>query len=176
MASAEPPSFALEPGKDGRPVRLTWSREALEPAEVPGAKEVPSPWSVEGEVDWEEAQELRLVSAVFEDGRELAVAAIRPRGAAGHDSESLGSHLVEKDEPIAVGEVLLSTEYDAGGLPRRLGLELWVDPEGPPLRVAADREGEVEVSGQGIRRETTRMGFRVAGTVGSGLYEVLRPA
>ena len=83
MASAEPPSFALEPGKHGRSVRLTWSREALEPAGVPGAEETPSPWSV---------------------------------------------------------------------------------------------EGEVEVSGEGIRRETTRMGFRIAGTLGSGLYEVLRPA
>ena len=176
MASAEPPSFALEPGKDGRSVRLTWSREALEPAGVPGAEETPSPWSVEGEVDWDEAKELRLVSAVFEDGRELAVAAIRLRGATGHDSESLGAHLVENDEPVAVREVLLSTEYDAGGLPRRLGLELWVDPEGTPRRVAADREGEVEVSGEGIRRETTRMGFRIAGTLGSGLYEVLRPA
>jgi hypothetical protein len=175
MASAEPPSFALEPGKDGRPVLLTWRREALEPAAA-GAEEIPSPWSVEGEVDWDEAQELRLVSAVFEDGRELAVAAIRPRGAAGHDTESLGSHLVDKDEPVEVREVLLSTEYDAGGLARRLGLELWVDPEGPPLRVAADREGDVEVSGEGIRRETAHMGFRVAGTTGNGLYEVLRPA
>ena len=51
-----------------------------------------------------------------------------------------------------------------------------MDPEGTPRRVAADREGEVEVSGEGIRRETTRMGFRIAGTLGSGLYEVLRPA
>ena len=173
MASAEPPSFALEPGKDGRSVRLTWSREALEPAGVPGAEETPSPWSVEGEVDWDEAKELRLVSAVFEDGRELAVAAIRLRGATGHDSDVL---VAPVDGPAAVREVLLSTEYDAGGLPRRLGLELWVDPEGTPRRVAADREGEVEVSGEGIRRETTRMGFRIAGTLGSGLYEVLRPA
>ena len=176
MASAEPPSFALEPGKGGRAVRLTWSREALELAGVPGADEIPSPWSVEGEVDWDEAEELRLVSALFEDGRELAIAAIRPRGATGHDTESLGAHLVDKDEPVEVREVLLSTEYDAGGLPRRLGLELWVDPEGSPLRVAADREGEVEMSGEGIRRQTARMGFRVAGTAGSGLYEVHRPA
>jgi len=177
MGSAEPTSFTLEPENDGRAVLLTWSREALDPADPETVKEEPrSPWSVEGEVDWDRAEALRLVSALFEDGRELAVAAIRPRDAAGHDAETLGSHLVEEGEAVAVEEALLSTEYDAGGLPRRLGLELWLDSERPPLRVSADREGEPRVSGEGVRRQTTRMSFRLGGIAGSGLYEVLRPA
>jgi hypothetical protein len=177
MASAKPTSFTLEPGKDGGVVLLIWNREALgPPGRETGADEARSPWSVEGEVDWGRAEALRLVSALFEDGRELAVAAIRPRDAAGHDAETLGSHLVEDGEAVAVEEALLSTEYDAGGLPRRLGLELWLDSERPPLRVSADRDGEPRVSGEGIRRQTTRMSFRLGGTAGSGLYEVLRPA
>ena len=38
-----------------------------------------------------------------------------------------------------------------------------------------DREGQVEARGDGVRREVARMAFRLAGTSGAGLYEVLRP-
>ena len=77
---------------------------------------------------------------------------------------------------MTLTEVLLSTEYDAAGLPARIGLELWAEPDSPPLRVAADREGEVAVSWDGARREAARMSFRLDGTGGIGEYELLRPA
>jgi hypothetical protein len=57
-----------------------------------------------------------------------------------------------------------------------VGVELIVDPEATPLRVAGDREGPVEIGGEGVRREAARMGFRLQGATGTGLYEVLRPA
>jgi hypothetical protein len=71
-------------------------------------------------------------------------------------------------------DALLSTEYDADGLPRRIGVELWAEPDSPPARVAASREGNVHVDGNGIRRELTRMSFRLEGCGGTGTYELLR--
>ena len=46
----------------------------------------------------------------------------------------------------------------------------------PPLRLAADREGAVEVDEDGVRREIARMAFRLQGVAGSGGYEVLVPS
>ena len=76
-------------------------------------------------------------------------------------------------EPAETSEALLSVEYDADGAPRRLGLELWTDPDASPLRVAADRAGE---AGTQSGRDAVPMRFRLDGVDGVGLYEVLRPA
>jgi hypothetical protein len=176
MASPEATVITLKPlGKDER-LRLAWDRGIAESlASSDPAGQTRSPWRGTEGIDWERAEALRLVSAVFEDGRALAVAALRHRGSPGHDADSIAHHLVDAGEPLELTEVLLSTEYDADGLPRRIGLELWLEGDAPPLRVAADRKGEVEVTGDGVRRDTALMAFRLEGTVGAGLYEVLRP-
>jgi hypothetical protein len=135
---------------------------------------VPSAWSIDGEVDWGEVQSLRLLAAVFDDGRELAVAAMRPSRVEGHDAETIACHLAQEGEPVDVEETLLSTEYDDTGLARRLGLEVWIEPDSPPLRVAADRDGEPTGSGNGAR-EVTPLSLRLDGVPGAGTYEVLRP-
>jgi hypothetical protein len=75
-------------------------------------------------------------------------------------------------EETATTEALVSVEYDAEGAPRRLGLELWSDPDSPPVRVAANRSGEAESGSEG--RETVPMRFRLGGTSGNGRYEVVR--
>jgi hypothetical protein len=175
MTGPEPVALTLQ-AQGGGPTRLRYEAAALEAAGGGNGGDVRSPWSIEGEVDWRYAEAMRLVSAAFEDGRELAIASIRPKGAAGHDTDVVACHLAEGGEPVEVDEALVSIEYDSAGLPRRLGIELWIDPESPPLRVAADREGEVEAGGDGVRREAARMHFRLAGARGTGLYEVLRPA
>lgn len=178
MASAEALSINLEMPAGGEPLQLTWDRRAAESLGAPGDDDGRgrSPWHLEGELDWEAAEALRLISAVFEDGRALALAALRPRGTAGHDLDSVAHHLEESGERIALTEALLSTEYDADGLPRRIGMELWAEPESPPLRLAADRQGDVEVIGDGVRRELARMSFRLDGASGRGTYELLRRA
>jgi hypothetical protein len=73
-------------------------------------------------------------------------------------------------------EVLLSTEYGPDGRARRLGLELYEGPDGPPLRVAADRVGTVEEASEddGVR-EHARLSLRMEGTPGTGLHELIRP-
>ena len=177
MASAEALSISVAVPDGGEPLRLTWDRHAAESLAADGPDgRGRSPWHLEGELDWEAAEALRLVSAVFEDGRALALAALRPRGTTGHDRDSIAHHLEESGEPIALTEALLSTEYDAGGLPRRIGVELWAEPESPPMRLAADRQGDVEVIGDSVRRELARMSFRLEGASGTGAYELLKRA
>jgi hypothetical protein len=170
MVNAEAARITVR-AEAGESLSLVWDRDAPEPpGEGPG-----SGWRIEGELDWEHAEALRLVSAVFDDGRALALAALRPKGASGHDRDSVAQHFERSGEEIAVAEALMSTEYDPDGLARRIGVELWVEPDSPPLRVAADREGELEITGDGIRREIARMSFRLEGVEGTGVYELLRP-
>jgi hypothetical protein len=177
MPRAEPIPLTLDSPGGGEPLRLAWDRRVAETIADGEASGLPvSPWLVEGGLDWRATEALRLVSAVFADGRALALATLRPREAQGHDRDSIAHRLEEpgEGEPVPLIDALLSTEYDADGLPRRLGIELWAESESPPLRIAADREGGGDVGGNGIRREVARMAFRLEGAGGTGTYELLR--
>ena len=172
MASAEP--IALDLGTNG--TRVEWAADgvralgAADPAEPGGPV-----WRLEGELDWEAVDSLRVVSAAFEDGRLLALVAVLPAGAAGHDEAVLRGALVEPDgEVLELAEALLSMQYEANGSPSRIGLELYTDPEAVPLRVAADRE-QAEAAAEGARA-VIPMTFRMEGARGSGLLELVSGA
>ncbi len=155
----------------GEAARLRW---APRPADDGNGAAPQSSWELDSEPDWRRLDSIRLVSALFEDGGALGVVAIRPRGAGGHDEDVAVTRLIDSEgESAETSEALLSVEYGADGAPRRLGLELWTDPDTSPLRVAADRAGEAGPQGG---REAVPMRFRRDGVGGVGLYEVLRPA
>ena len=137
--------------------RVVWDPDGLRSLlEDTGGK----PWRLEGDLDWPATEAVRIVSAGFEDGTSLAVAALRPAGAGGHDAETVVGFLVTPDgEPQPLHEVLISTELGPDGHARRLGLELYEDEDLMPLRAAAD--GEVE------------MAFRLEGRRGRGRYDHL---
>jgi hypothetical protein len=175
MAHAELIPITLEGPDTGGALHLAWDRSAAESLAVTEAdRAAASPWRLERQPDWRAAEELRLVSAVFEDERALALAALRPRRARGHDRDATACHLEEAGEPVGLIDALLSTEYDGDGLPRRIGLELWMEEDSPPLRVAGDRHGDVEVAGDGVLRQHARLSFRLEGVGGTGTYELLR--
>lgn len=177
MASADRTAIALDPSPRGTPaVRLTWNRGALESSgdgERGGAPR--SPWQVEDEIDWEQAEALRLISVVFEDGRALAIAAVRPRGAAGHDADAIeGVLLPAEGDGERLDEALISVEYGPDGKVRRVGLELYETPEARPLRVAADADGSpIEFTEDGVSHGLAPMTFRMDGQTGTGLFEAL---
>jgi hypothetical protein len=165
MASAE--TLAVEVGGGlGGGVTIEWDGAALRAARAPS-------WRLRGELDAGRIAELRVFSAAFEDGSLLGVGSLRPRGAAGHDADELAAVLARPEaEPTEVDEVRLSVEYDGDGRPRRAGLELYADPDAPPLRVAADRS---ESSGPDPNSDAIAMDFRLDGTSGTGSCEVRRP-
>jgi hypothetical protein len=171
MAS-EPVEIELVPAGGGR-LRVEWEREALEdlsgaPAGGLLADAGGSPWRLEGEVG---EGALRIVSAGFEDGSVLALAAFRPSGAEGHDSELVRAVVTGADGELTTCEdALLSTEYGPKGEVRRIGLELYPDPEAVPLRGS----GESIERAAGGDSDRVAMSFRMAGARGVGLYDLLR--
>ena len=169
MADLEPDVISVELG-GGEAARLRW---VPRPADDGNGAAPSSPWELDSEPDWGRLDSIRLVSALFDDGGALGLAALRPRSARGHGEDVVIARLAGAEgEPTMASEALVSVEYDADGAPRRLGLELWMDPDSSPLRVAADRAGE---AGPQSGREAVPMRFHLDGTGGAGLYEVLRP-
>jgi hypothetical protein len=168
--------LALELGPvDGSTLRVEWDPEALRELNAawhePDSAEGRPMWRLEAEPGWERAGGLRVISASFEDGALLAVAAVRPAGAEGHDAEAIGAALVAPEgDATQLHEALLSTEYGPDGSARRLGLELYEAATEPPVRVVADRVAEAR---QGAGREQTALRLRMEGTPGTGLYELI---
>jgi hypothetical protein len=74
---------------------------------------------------------LRDVSAWFEPADGLALTALRPRTARGHDADLITASVLDSEAPAAVADPRLSTTYTADGRPARAGLELWLagDPD-----------------------------------------------
>jgi hypothetical protein len=129
-------------------------------------------WSLGG--DPAGAPLLRVVSAALADGTALGLGAARPPLADGHGDEQVAAFIARPGrEPQGIVEARLSTEYDAKGLVRRAGLELWLDEAGPPLRGAGDRESLVEVHRGGFSGEAVRMTFRLDGVPGVAVYDLL---
>lgn len=145
---------AIELGR----ARIVWDLDRLRAIR---AGETEPPCRIEEEPDWSAVEQLRLIAASFEDRSALAVAALLPADAAGHDAEAVAGFLVSPDGEVGdLREVLISTERGPDGRVRRLGMELYEAADSIPLRVAADGE--------------RAMSFRLGGRAGSGVYEVLR--
>jgi hypothetical protein len=167
--------LVLELGPPGGPaLRVEWDVEALQELSArrqsgPGGGR--PTWRLEREPDWERAGALRVISASFDDGALLAVAALRPRVATGHDADAVGAILVSAQGEVArLHDALLSTEYGPDGKARRLGLELYQDSTGPPIRIVADRVADAS---QGAAGEQTPLSLRMEGTPGTGLHELV---
>ena len=153
----------------GEALRFDWSTEVLEHLD-PRAGELP--WTLGGELDWDGVEAVRVFSGRLEDGG-IAIAAIRPKGAAGHGEEAIAGVLVNEEGVERLDEVLLSTELDGAGAVRRVGLELYRDEGRMPLRIAGDATGSHEGSEGGARRTTTAFELRAAGANGAGRLDVL---
>ncbi|MGH2862166.1 MAG: hypothetical protein ACRDLT_11785 [Solirubrobacteraceae bacterium] len=117
---------------------------------------------------------IRVFAAWFAAGHELGMVAARPKGANGHDRDSVDV-VARGEEHALVVDPRLSTTYDAAGAPRRVGLELWLgdDPDGElwPRRVAGASTGST-VAGAGLSAYAFECVSR--GEPGAGIYLLLR--
>lgn len=159
--------------RNGEPLRIAWSGEAL--AELdPAAQDRQPAWQLGGELDWEAVEALRIVSARLGDERTVAVVALRPSAATGHGDEIVSGALGDDDGFDGLERTLLSTEYGPDGLPRRVGLELYREDAGLPLRVAGEATATA-ISDEGdVRRLSAALELRCAGLAGVGVLDVLR--
>jgi hypothetical protein len=176
MPSGERLILELDPA-GGPALRVEWDVDALRDLSAtsrqPGAGEAPPAWRLEPGPDWERVSALRLISATFDDGALLAVAALRPRGATGHAADAVEAILVSPEGEVSrPHEALLSTEYGPDGSARRLGLELYEESAGPPVRIAADRIADAG-DGDGAAGGGTALALRMDGTPGTGLHQLI---
>src|SRR4051812_8650463 len=112
MGTPEPSVITLElAGREG--ARLRWA-PVREDGEV-----LRSPWQLESEPDWRLLDSIRLVSASFDDGTALAVAAVRPRDASGHGDDVVTALVVDAEgQETQASQTLVSGGHDGGGVPR----------------------------------------------------------
>jgi hypothetical protein len=118
---------------------------------------------------------MRIFAAWFPAGHEIGVVATRPAGAKGHDRDGVEVIARGEEHPLVV-DPRLSTTYDDAGLPRRVGLELWLgdDPEGElwPRRVAGAATGS-DLTATGLSAHAFECVSR--SEPGAGIYLLLRP-
>jgi hypothetical protein len=73
-----------------------------------------------------ELDSVRLLAGWFGDDEALALLALRPGRARGHEDDVVTAALVERGKPRSVSDRRLSTTYTGEGVPSRAGVELWV--------------------------------------------------
>lgn len=118
---------------------------------------------------------LRLFAAWFPAGHEVALLSARPRGVKGHDRDNIAAVARGEEHPLVI-DPRLSTTYDQAGIPRRVGVELWLgeDEEGElwPRRVAGTATGS-HAAVNGFSAYAFECASR--GERGAGVYLLARP-
>jgi hypothetical protein len=159
----------------GEPLRIEWRTEALAALD-PTAQDREPVWRLGGELDWDEVETLRVVSGRLDEGRLVAIAALRPAGATGHGEEIVAGALGDSEALDRLAEALLSTEYGADGLPSRIGLELYRDGGALPTRIAGDVTATAASEQGGVRRLSAALALRSSGDAGAGVLDLLTRA
>jgi hypothetical protein len=163
----EPDAVSVEfASPSGERLRFDWPLERLQTFD---GSETDPLWERAGELDWDEIELLRVFSGRFDDGRAIALAALRPAGADGHGADVVAAVLVDDGEAKPLAEALLSTEYGPDGEARRIGLELYPENQGLPVRVAGDVSG-VDEFPAGRKRIALKLR---AGADGTGILDVV---
>ncbi len=154
-------------------LRVVWDRATLA-ALADGGDEPDAGWRLEGSLE-PGFTALRVVSGATADGSLLILCAARPEGAAHHDEESVAAIVAEPEGGVVpISEALVSTEYAPDGAIRRLGLELYKEGDDYPLRGAGDATEATSSEGGGERRDSARLSFRLDGSEGAALYEIVQ--
>jgi hypothetical protein len=128
----------------------------------------------------DDVESLRFVGTWFPAGHEIALLSSRPRGAAGHDHDTVDVVASGEEHPLVI-DPRLSTTYDEHGDLRRFGVELWLgddrDGEQWPRRVAGTATGSRlsgATEGASIAAHAMRCVSREVS--GAGVYVLARRA
>lgn len=166
MADAGSLGIRLE--AEGQAIDVEWDAGLLRA--MAAGDDVEQPWRLEGEIDWDRWHSLSVLSAGFEDGGLLAFAALRPRGAAGHDADVVQAlHSRGDADPAPLDDVLISTQRDAGGELVRINLEASEGTDPGIVRAAGDIDSHADA--EPVQRSFLAM--RMAGSAGFGTFDVL---
>jgi hypothetical protein len=159
----------------GERLDFEWWAEAFERLGAASPPDQPV-WTLAGELDWDEVDSVRVLSARLGDGRLLAVAALRPAGAEGHGEDLVAGAIGDGDSFSGLDQPLLSVEYDGAGTPQRIGLEVHPIDDGPVLRIAADVTATADGTGGGVSRVAAVLAVRGPEGAGAGAFDLLSRA
>jgi len=109
-------------------------------------------WTLGGELDWDEIERVRVLSARLGDARLLVIAAILPAGAEGHGDELVAGAVGDRDAFEQLDEALVSAESGADGQPRRIGLELYAGSQALALRLSGSVRSRSATEHAGVLR------------------------
>jgi len=129
--------------------------------------------------DTERFESLREVSAWYEPGEGVVLSSLRPRGARGHDADTITASLLEPTEAPPVVDPRLSTTYTATGEPARMSLELWLESDGDaeqfPRRITGETLGtRALISSGALEFDAAPLRCHSRGRAGAGAYLLIR--
>lgn len=127
-------------------------------------------------------ESFRQTSGWFAQDDGIALLALRPRKARGHDADLVCAGVLAPGAASRVVDPRLSTTYAADGLPTRIGLELWFEPDTSdagadgseqqfPRRAAAEADGAgVDWQAAEFELHAARLRWHSRGSDGAGVY------
>ena len=136
--------------------------------------------ALRGGIDPAALDSLRDACAWFAPDDGLALTALRPSGARGHEQDLVVGSLFEPSGVTTVADPRLSTTYAADGLPARAGLELWIETDDEaaeyPRRAAGETIGaQIALSADGFDLHAYAMRWLSRGRDGIGAYVLAQP-
>lgn len=145
----------------GERLSFEWDAERIsELAAEPPAEPL---WQLGGELDWDEIERVRVLSARLGDGRLLAIAALLPNGAEGHGDEFVAGAIGDQSSFEQLDEALLSAEYGQGEELRRIGLELYASDVPLTIRASGTVSSQSRSEHGGVARLTALIGLSDGG-------------
>jgi hypothetical protein len=97
----------------------------------------------------------------------------RPRGARGHDEETVTARLLDEGRLLEVERARVSTVYDGGGRQRSAGLELWIPGEEFARRGSGLVLAGSSLDLDGIQVHAAIFRWRLDGRDATGAYELM---
>lgn len=115
----------------------------------------------------------RFVTAATAEGALVGVAADRARASEAHGDEQVGGEILDaQDWAGPLEEVRLSTIYDANGMPRKAGLELYRPGDEFPARLSGRAVGGATMELGGAALTIAFFDWSLAGQPAWGTYEL----
>jgi len=135
-----------------------------------------------GAPDWDRVALARTVGAWIDPDHAVTLTAIRPAGAKQtHADEAVSASVFAPSGngegvavALAVQDARLSTTMDGEDRQRRAGMELWIDPDGYPVRVAGEVLCGTSLDLGRLRLDCAFFAWSMDGRHGVGRYDVLR--
>lgn len=138
---------------------------------------------VEGGFDLTAIDSFRQTAGWFGAAEGLSLLAYRPGKSRGQDTDLMAAAVLEPEQAPPIADPRLSTTYTAAGLPARVGVELWFEPDESSedsendeqrhfcRRAAAEPVGEpIEWEVAGFRLHAALLRWHSRGNDGVGIY------